>query len=76
MVDARARGGGAERLAEGLEVPVVQMGEEEEKTWAVPRAVVSTVLWAGAAYKSTGAVERELLPCFPFQLVLDPRADS
>ena len=50
-------------------VPVVQMGEEEEKTWAVPRAVVSTVpvvLWAGAAHKSTGAVERELLPCFPF----------
>ena len=61
--------GGAERLAEGLVVPVVQMGEEEEKTWAVPRAVVSTVpvvLWAGAAHKSTGAVERELLPCFPF----------
>ena len=34
---------GAERLAEGLVVPVVQMGEEEETTWAVPRAVVSTV---------------------------------
>ena len=40
--------GGAETLAEG---PVVQMGEEEEKTGVVLRAKESTVvvLWAGAA---------------------------
>ena len=62
--------GGAERLAEGLVVPpVVQMGEEEEKTWVVPRAEESTVpvvLWAGAADKGMGAVERGLRLCFPF----------
>ena len=62
-------GGGAERLAEGLVVPVVQMGEEEEKTWVVPRAEESTVvLWAGAADKGMGAVERGLRLCFPFHI--------
>ena len=66
MLDVRA-GGGAERLAEGLVVPVVQMGEEEEKTWVVPRAEdqSTVVLWAGAADKGMGAVERGLRPCFP-----------
>ena len=60
-------GGGAERLAEGLVVPVVQMGEEKEKTWVVPRAEdqSTVVLWAGAADKGMGAVERGLRPCFP-----------
>ena len=54
----------AERLAEGLVVPKLQMGEE------VPRAEESTaVLWAGAADKDMGEVqgpEPELRPCFPF----------
>ena len=65
MLDVRA--GGAERLAEGLVVPVVQMGEEEEKTWVVPRAEdqSTVVLWAGVADKGMGAVERGLRPCFP-----------
>ena len=64
-------GPGAERLAEGLVVLVVQMGEEEEKTGVVPRAEESTVvLWAGAADKGMGAravqgLELELRPCFP-----------
>ena len=61
--------GGAERVAEGLVVPVVQVGEEEEKTMVVPRAEESTVvLWAVAAGKGMGAVELErgLKPCFPF----------
>ena len=37
-------------------VPVVQMGEEEEKTWVVPRAEdqSTVVLWAGAADKGMG----------------------
>ena len=62
--------GGAKRLAEGLVVPpVVQMREEEEKTWVVPRAEESTVvLWAGAADKGMGAVERGLRLCFPFHI--------
>ena len=48
-------GPGAERLAEGLVVLVVQLGEEEEKTGVVPRAEESTVvLWAGAADKGMG----------------------
>ena len=59
--------GGAETLAEG---PVVQVGEEEEKTGVVLRAEESTVvvLWAGAADNSMGAVqglEPELILCFP-----------
>ena len=62
-------GPGAERLAEGLVVLVVQLGEEEEKTGVVPRAEESTVvLWAGAADKGMGVVqglESELKPCFP-----------
>ena len=50
-------GPGAERLAEGLVVLVVQLGEEEEKTGVAPRAEESTVvLWAGAADKGMGAV--------------------
>ena len=62
-------GPGAERLAEGLVVLVVQLGEEEEKTGVVRRAEESTVvLWAGTADKGMGAVqglEPELKPCFP-----------
>ena len=63
--------GRAVRLAEGLVVLVEQMGEEEEKTWVVPRAEESTVpvvLWVGAAHKGMGAVERGLRPCFPFHV--------
>ena len=61
---------GAERLAEGVVVLVVQMGEEEETTGVVPRAEESTVVqWAGAANKSMVGVvqglEPELRPCFP-----------
>ena len=53
-------------------VLVVQMGEEEEKTWVVPRAEdqSTVVLWAGAADKGMGAVERGLRPCFPFCYVI------
>ena len=42
-------GPGAERLAEGLVVLVVQLGEEEEKTGVVPRAGVDggAVGWGG-----------------------------
>ena len=59
-----------QRLAEGVVVLVVQMGEEEEKTGVVPRAEESTVVqWAGAGNKSmAGAVqglEPKLRPCFP-----------
>ena len=62
--------GGAERLAEGLVVPVVQMGEEEEKTVVVPRAEESAVvLWAGAADNMVAVQglkpELELMFCLP-----------
>ena len=74
-------GPGAERLAEGVVVLVVQMGEEEEKTGVVPRAEESTVVqWAGAANKSmAGAVqglETELRPCFPSFLQSSSSFDS